>query len=226
MITFRRRFLDERLSRWSGKIASPTLDLGGKKEGKRGSFRPPRHLLEGWVYANIDPAGRPDCRCAAETLPFKAGRFGSVIMTEVLEYLDEPSKAFAEIRRVLRDGGIALLSVPLLVPVHFDREFDKSRWTAAGLRKLASEGGLEVSSLEPMGSLFSVMHDLLTISCGYAAPDRERLGNRLARRLLGAVHGLVALLDGRFVAQSEYITTGYFLVLRKPGESVHAHTGN
>lgn len=218
MITFRRKLLDESLARWSSRMSSPTLDIGGKKHGKRGVFRPPQALAKGWKYANLDPSGKPDTRCRAERLPFKDGAFGTIVMTEVLEYLEDPRGTFTEVNRVLRGGGMAFLSVPFLVPVHFDSEFDLSRQTISGLKALVASSGLAIEALEPMGSTLAVIHDLLTISCGYASPNRGSLANRAVTRLLSAVAGLAGRLDPLLKSQSGYITTGYFLVLRKPGD--------
>lgn len=48
----------------------------------------------------------------AGALPFTAGAFDRVYCSEVLEHLVDPVAAVAEIRRVLKPGGVAVLSVP------------------------------------------------------------------------------------------------------------------
>lgn len=47
-----------------------------------------------------------------EAMPFEDESFGTVLCTEVLEHVPNPDKALAEIRRVLRPGGILIGSVP------------------------------------------------------------------------------------------------------------------
>jgi SAM-dependent methyltransferase len=47
-----------------------------------------------------------------EAMPFAAGSFETVICTEVLEHVPYPQTALAEIRRVLRPGGLLIGSVP------------------------------------------------------------------------------------------------------------------
>ncbi|MGC8763312.1 MAG: methyltransferase domain-containing protein [Acidobacteriota bacterium] len=42
----------------------------------------------------------------AEALPFEEGRFGGVLMVTTLCFLDDPNRALAECRRVLRPGGL------------------------------------------------------------------------------------------------------------------------
>jgi SAM-dependent methyltransferase len=48
----------------------------------------------------------------AGALPFARGAFDRVYCSEVLEHLVDPPAAVAEIGRVLRPGGVAVLSVP------------------------------------------------------------------------------------------------------------------
>jgi hypothetical protein len=53
MLTFRRYYVDTLLSAtdFSGRV----LDIGGKKEKKRGQFRPHLDQVEKWEYLNINP---------------------------------------------------------------------------------------------------------------------------------------------------------------------------
>jgi len=60
--------------------------------------------------------GHPE-RCAAgysQKMPFPDGHFDAVIMSEVLEHLEEPilNQTLSEVRRVLRPGGRFLGTVP------------------------------------------------------------------------------------------------------------------
>jgi ubiquinone/menaquinone biosynthesis C-methylase UbiE len=47
-----------------------------------------------------------------ESMPFADSTFETVVCTEVLEHVPHPESALAEIRRVLRPGGLLLGSVP------------------------------------------------------------------------------------------------------------------
>jgi SAM-dependent methyltransferase len=61
---------------------------------------------------------------AAEALPFQDAQFDFVICTQVFEYLPDPGLAVAEIKRVLRQGGVLFLSAPSV----FLRDHDKEYW--------------------------------------------------------------------------------------------------
>ena len=52
------------------------------------------------------------CRADAESLPFASASFDDVVSIGVLEYVPEHRPAVAEISRVLRPGGLAVISLP------------------------------------------------------------------------------------------------------------------
>ena len=56
----------------------------------------------------------------ASALPFEDGSVDAVVMLDVLEHVPEPRAVLTEVRRVLRPGGVVVLSVPhrgLLAPL-------------------------------------------------------------------------------------------------------------
>ena len=59
-----------------------------------------RFPLDRWIVS--------DCH----KLPFKDNEFDTVTIMEVLEHVELPEKALFEIRRVLKDGGLILVTVP------------------------------------------------------------------------------------------------------------------
>ncbi len=54
-------------------------------------------------------------RACASALPFDPHSFTKVFCLEVLEHVEEPARAVAEIARVLEPGGAAVVSVPIEV---------------------------------------------------------------------------------------------------------------
>jgi len=82
-----------------------------------------RHFLEGNSVVGLDVDTNALERAAAlgiepvqanveETLPFDDGSFDAVVAGELLEHLQFPDALVAEIRRVLRPGGVLAGSVP------------------------------------------------------------------------------------------------------------------
>jgi SAM-dependent methyltransferase len=212
MITFRRLLLDKALSEAESKMVGRVLDIGGKKENKRGNFRPPTRLTATWKYLNTDATTNPDFCCPAETIPTPPSSFDTVIMTEVLEYIQDPGLVLREIHRIMAPGAICVLTAPFLCPVHGDWEGDRQRFTEIKLRELAEAAGFAAESIAPMGGLGAVIYDLLYTSLGYARPEGKPADFRL--RLLELAFPVFRLLDWATRKQRRFINTGYFVTLR------------
>ena len=81
-----------------------------------------RHLPAGSVGIDINPRNIALLRQRlpnhtviegdVEALPFDDASFGTVLCTEVIEHIPDPSAALAEYRRVLQPGGVLIGSVP------------------------------------------------------------------------------------------------------------------
>ena len=81
-----------------------------------------RHLPAGSVGVDINPRNIALLRQRlpnhtvlegdVEALPFDDASFGTVLCTEVIEHIPDPSAALVEYRRVLQPGGVLIGSVP------------------------------------------------------------------------------------------------------------------
>jgi len=89
-------------------------------------------------------------------IPFEDGRFDIVFCTEVLEHVPEPSEFLDEIRRVLRPGGVLIMTTPFLVPLH-EEPHDYYRYTQHGIRHLLMKSGFSGITVEPFGEYFAVV---------------------------------------------------------------------
>jgi SAM-dependent methyltransferase len=76
-------------------------------------------------------------------LPFPAGTVDVVLSSQVLEHCEEPSQYLSECARVLRPGGLLLLSTHGVWRYHPD-PIDLWRWTSAGLKRTIEREGLRV----------------------------------------------------------------------------------
>lgn len=215
MITYRRHYLDEMLQDSMHLFKGRVIDIGGKKENKRGRFRPPLHQVLSWEYVNTDLSAKPDYLASAEQLPIPDESMDIAVMTEVLEYLDNPETALKEAWRVLKQGGCAIISVPFLNPVHGDWQFDRYRFTKVKLQDMAQNTGFRTIDIREMGSVGAVIFDIL-----HAATERN-IGQNKSRmrkrtgKLLRVCLPLFKFLEEITKRQSSFVTTGYFLRLYK-----------
>ena len=120
------RELIPRLSEMRGSI----LDVGG---GRRAPHDVAWHPDVKRIRIDLSPMHRPDVVGDALQLPFNDATFDATMMFEVLEHVPDPFAAAAEMRRVLRPGGVFLGSAPFVWPIHGDPE-DYFRFTGDGLR--------------------------------------------------------------------------------------------
>ena len=95
-------------------------DLSAQQwEGRLLHFAPEAHLgallrqIDGVDYLSGDlQHANVDCWLDIQALPFADGSFDYIFCSHVLEHVPDDRRAVAELRRVLRPGGTALVCVP------------------------------------------------------------------------------------------------------------------
>jgi len=123
-----------------GVMVSAVLERGGSFEGRDLSPKMISESIEkfgdlpnvNFKQGDIENIDLPDASC------------DQVLAMAVIEYLASPDKAFAEISRVLKPGGVAVITIPKR------RHIDKTMVSlAAPLRALARKAGLATGDLLP-----------------------------------------------------------------------------
>lgn len=153
--------MDQLLSENSALMRGLVVDIGGKKRNRRGSFMPPEGNGTRWIYLNIDIEVAPDVIGNAEILPLKSNSVDCVVCCEVLEHIKHPERCCAEMFRILKPGGVLILSVPFLYPLHGDPN-DYTRFTPDALRDMCK--GFENLTIIPMGGWLGTVGMLSEIS--------------------------------------------------------------
>ncbi len=215
--TIRRYLVDEFFARHCGLLPSGSslLDLGGNGIEKRGRFDID-HYGFSVTYLNCSGSKRPDVQADAAHLPFRATAFDVVICSELLEHIHNPDRVLSETYRVLKPGGVLLLTVPFLFPVHADPR-DYLRYTDQYLSLLLKTSGFEDIEIEWQGKFWSVAAEMcrgLVCELQEYSDLRGRLSRSwLARLWVGwlkdkAVHWDASLGGGRTVF-FRGVTTGF-----------------
>lgn len=139
------------------------LDIGcGKK--------PFKHYASKVVSEHIgldhaeSPHGSDDVNVVgvADNLPFEQNSFDTVLMTQVIEHLENPSRVFSEIYRVLKPNGKVIVAWPFLYPIH-EAPRDFYRYTKYGMKHLAGEAGLELIELKAASGFWISWFSFLSI---------------------------------------------------------------
>jgi SAM-dependent methyltransferase len=191
------------------------IDLGGKRENKRGIFQPPEEHAKAWWYVNLAMNTRPNIFGDVTQVPLKSECADTIICTEVLEHLENPAACIKEIFRLLRPGGRAFVSVPFMYPVHAD-PYDFQRFTADGLRRLFQQfSNIDVM---PMGGWLGTLGMLIEI--GIPGITGNGLNKKFARRSLAWLAKTLCAFDlaglpDRNDPKWQKFTSGYFLEIIK-----------
>lgn len=214
-VSYRRLLLDAHLSWASPLMRGRVVDLGGKRERRRGRFTPTEDSEARWTFVNIDASTAPDLLCDVTRVPLPDGEADCVLCTEVLEHLPNPQACVREAHRLLRDDGRLIVSVPFLYPVHADPS-DYQRFAPDGLRLLFSS--FKQVDIFSMGGDLGTIGLLAEISVRHlrSAPLSMRLFGRIvfeAARLLEYADVRYGHVSGR--AADPGLTTGYFVVAIK-----------
>lgn len=77
------------------------------------------------------------------TLPFKEEKFDSIFSSQVFEHIFNIEDIVMELNRVLKPGGVMLLTVPFAYPKHCE-PYDYKRYTQAGIENLLKNAGFEM----------------------------------------------------------------------------------
>ncbi|OIO44704.1 MAG: hypothetical protein AUJ25_03455 [Parcubacteria group bacterium CG1_02_37_13] len=154
MKTFHRLLLEKLLKQNSVLVKGKILDAGSGQ-------RRYDHLFKGEIIAcDLNP--KPEIKvekCDLCALPYQNEQFDSVLCLEVLEYLtiDTVKVALKEIKRVLRPGGLVLLSSPFFYKDHQDN----LRLSAHYLASLFNEIGFSDVYVSKFGNKFTAYYDMM-----------------------------------------------------------------
>lgn len=154
-VSTRRKLLDQTLETVRPLMTGQVLEIGAGLHKRRGHFTPPFDTTTGWLFVDLSDERKPHIQADMTTLPFENNLFDTVLCLEVLEYVEEPLRALNELHRVLKPGGVLLLSIPFLH--RWDGEHDYWRLTPPGLLFALKKSGFTVESLKTQGGPLAVI---------------------------------------------------------------------
>ena len=160
-------------------ISGKTLDLGAGSAKYRNIIK---EKASEYITFDVVPGEHIDVVGDALNLPFGNDSFDTIISTEVLEHVEKPWLMVKEIRRVLKPGGVCILSTPFLIPYHPDPH-DYFRYTTEGLRSLFKNENFEVLECEGFGKVFSVLSEFIRMSW-FSPYKKQKRGSWRITRLM------------------------------------------
>ena len=208
------RTVSEAVRTMGPRLGGSLLEVGCGAAPYRAFLEP---LVRRYVASDYETTAHLDVVCDGARLGFRSDSFDSVLCTQVLEHVRDPERVLREIYRVLRGGGLALVTVPLNSGIHMAPN-DYGRFTEFGLRELCERVGLVVEVIaERGGRIATAAQSVLLVFEVDRMPSRH-LGAAVARRGIQFVSWVVRRfglpLDRLFSKPGNPL--GYALLARKP----------
>lgn len=119
------------------------------------------------------------CKADAANLPFGSNLFDIVTALDVIEHLDDDQVALAELYRVMRPGGVLIISVPayrFLWTYWDDILGHRRRYTTSMMRDAVTSAGFKVRKLSYSNALILVPAVLVRIAKSLLLKVRRRGG--------------------------------------------------
>ncbi|MCK9378663.1 MAG: methyltransferase domain-containing protein [Candidatus Moranbacteria bacterium] len=156
--SYRRKIIDKLSEKNKSLYTGVVLDIGGRDRGK---FKKPKKKVENWIFADIEEKHNPDMVLDVMDMHAIANNSIDIISAlELFEHVSVPEKGIAECSRVLKNGGLLIISMPFMYGTHAD-PYDFQRWTKAKWELVLNENNLNVLKIEEMGFFFTVLMDAI-----------------------------------------------------------------
>ena len=133
------------------------LDAGAGDCFAKRFFTGTNHKYTAMDFADGDSVVDPkklDVIGDVQDMPFKENTFDIILSLEVLEYVPSPQKMLKESFKVLRKGGILLLSAPLLSAGFHN---DLHRFTHPTLKTMFEDAGFKVEKIRHVGGYYRML---------------------------------------------------------------------
>lgn len=204
--------LDELQEKYKDLYRGVVLDIGGRDRGK---FRKPKNKVDKWIFADIDGENNPDIILdVSDMKSLKSESVDIVNAIELFEHVKKPKQGLRECYRVLKQGGIMLLSAPFLYPIHAD-PCDFQRWTKSKWELELKNAGFKIQKVKIMGGFFTTLMEYQKF---FTKSLPKRLG-KLFKLFSYPLMDLITNLDNfKFIKNNKTLSGfhgGYFIIAKK-----------
>lgn len=155
--------------------------------------RPYAELFPNAVGFDVPGNPHADLHGSLEAIPVEDASFELVLCLQVLEHVPDPAAAVRELHRVVRPGGLVLLSTHGVYPFHPNPD-DLWRWTHEGLERLFLTNGQWTSVTVRPGAGTAATVAMLVAHVLDLALKRARV-RPLGTPLVGALNAAGEALD-------------------------------
>ena len=123
------------------------------------------------------------------------------VLVSVLEHVGDINTAVSEIHRVLRIGGKAIITIPVMCSIHGEEDF--WRFNVQGIEKLFSR--FKIDEFTVLGGIYSSVFNSL----------QRPKGNLRKRFIVNKLLAIPFFIMGKFFDRSDDFPLGYGFIIEK-----------
>ncbi len=187
-----------------------TLDVGAGTAKYREFIR--AHVTD-YKASDIEKGPHIDFVESALSLSHADRTFDTVLSFQTLEHVEDPNKVLSELRRVLRPGGVCVLTVPFLMAEH-SVPSDYRRYTVEGAVTAFKDERFEIIEAGAYGGTCTVLAEGLKFF--FIHPWLGRTYGRIRRTIVERLMCLLYALDRRGWFSNPYFYANVYIVAQKP----------
>jgi SAM-dependent methyltransferase len=160
-----------------------------------------------------DDTIKPDYTWEGKILPFNDNEFEAIIMTEVMEHVQEPKNVLTEANRVLKNGGHLFFTVPFLWPLH-EVPHDEFRYTPFSMERFFQDAGFTNIQIHATGGWHASLAQFLGL--WVRRSNLSSMKRFIFSHLLKPIIKVLIRLDKKPIAFSEgQMITGLYGTVQK-----------
>jgi SAM-dependent methyltransferase len=183
-------------------VSGKTLDVGC-------GIKPYKKFFNSNEYIGIDvkttlhnSENSIDIYYDGKTIPFKNGKFDSIVSNQVLEHVFHPDLFLKEINRVLKVDGYLLITVPFTWDEH-EKPFDFARYSSFGIKYLLNKYGFVIKFHNKTANDFSALAQLLNLYIYKVVYKKNPLLKKIATLFLMTPVTIMGLLLNKVLPDND-----------------------
>jgi SAM-dependent methyltransferase len=204
------------VSKRSHQLTGRLLDVGCGTKPYISLF----HTVHAYIGMDYDsPAHRSytkaDIFYNGGQFPFEQNSFDSILSTEVLEHVFNREEHLKECFRVLKPGGLMLLTTPFVWDEH-SQPYDFGRYSSFGLTHVMNEAGFEVIELHKTCPNLSMLFQLANCYICKKLPMKRQWIRLLFYCLLTMPVTVLGSLAGAIFPCNQDLYLSNVILVRRP----------
>ncbi len=212
--SYRRQTLDILQEEYKHIYKGVVLDIGGRN---RGHFKKPKNNIQNWIFADISKENKPDIVLDVTNMnKIDSESIDVINAIELFEHVQEIKVGLKECYRVLKKGGVIIISMPFLHHIHAD-PFDYQRWTHFKWKEELSKIGFKITKFLVMGKFFTNLAE--SFRQFILAFSRTLSNLRYFLRIILPFLNILPRLDNKNIVKNDPVLAkyhgGYFIIAKK-----------